>query len=81
MLSPFPVSPPKTLHTIIPPLCLYESAPPPTHPLTALAFPYAEASSLHSTNAPLLLMPDKVILGYIYIWSHGSLHVYSSLVI
>jgi len=43
-----------------------------TH-LEALAFPYAEASSL----LPLLLMSDKATFCYICIWSPGSLHVYS----
>jgi len=28
-------------------------------------------------RASLPLMPDKAILSYIYIWSHGSLHVFS----
>jgi hypothetical protein len=46
--------------------------------LTALAFPYAGASSLYRIkDLPVSLMPDKAILCYICSWSHGSLHVYS----
>ena len=35
MISSFPVSPPQSPHPIplSPPLCLYEGAPPPIHPL------------------------------------------------
>ena len=52
---------------------------PPTYSLlTALAFPYTKASSLHRTKGlPLPLMLDEDILCYISSWSHGSLHVYS----
>jgi hypothetical protein len=47
--------------------------------LSALEFPYAEASSLHRTKGlPSHLMPDKVISCYTCIWSHGSLCVYSN---
>jgi hypothetical protein len=50
----------------------------PTHScLTAIAFPYSEASSLHRTKGPLLsLMPDKAILCHICNWSHGVLHIF-----
>ena len=44
------------------------------HPLlllTSLPSPYAGASSL----PPFLLMSDKAILCYTYIWSPGFLHV------
>jgi hypothetical protein len=83
MISPFLFTPLQSLHLIPslpPPLCHYEGAPPLTYPLPP-----------HHSNIPLCwdikppqdqgpslpLMPDKDILSYICIWSHGSLHVYS----
>ena len=60
--------------------CLYEDAPPPTHPPP----PHCSSISLHWAIEPphnqgphLPLMPDKTILCYICTWSHWSLHVYS----
>jgi hypothetical protein len=54
---------------------------PPTHPLP----PHCPGISLHwgiqpsQDQGPLLpLIPDKAILCYLCSWSHGSLHVYSS---
>jgi hypothetical protein len=44
---------------------------------TALASPYAEATSLHRQGPLLPQMPDKAILCYICSWSHGPIHIYS----
>lgn len=57
---PFPVTPPQSphpIHSLPAPLCLYEGAPPPTHPscLIPLASSFAGASSL----PPLPLISDK----------------------
>ena len=50
MLSHFLVSSPNTSYPTHSP-CLHEGAPPPTHSHpTALAFPYAGASSFHRTK-------------------------------
>ena len=76
MISPFLVSPPQPpSHPH--PLCLYEDAPPPTHPLP----PHLSSIPLcwgikppQDQEPPLPLMPDKAILCYICSWSHGSLH-------
>ena len=78
MLSLFLVSSPQTL--IPSPSASMRVLPyPPTHShLTALAFPYTGASSLHRTKGPLLpLMSIKAILCYVCGWSHRSLHMYS----
>ena len=46
IVIPLPVHPLTLPHPIPPAPCLYEGAPPPTHPqLTTLAFPYAASSS------------------------------------
>ena len=46
--------------------------------LTALASPYTGAFKSPQDQGPRLpLMPEKAILCYIYIWSHGSLYIYS----
>jgi hypothetical protein len=70
-------------HSILPlptPLCLYEGAHPPTHPL----LPYRYSIHLswkikrpQDKGHPLPLMTDKAILYYICGWNHGSFHVYS----
>jgi hypothetical protein len=84
MIAPLPGCP--STHLPIPspfcppPLCVYEGAPPRTHPLP----PDHSSIPLHWSNEPswdqgppLPLMPDKAILCYICGWSHGSLHVCS----
>ena len=38
---------------------------------------YWGIKSLQDQGPPLLLISDKVILSYICIWSHGSLHIYT----
>ena len=80
MLSPFLVSLLQLTHSIPPPLCLCEGAPPPTHSF----LPQPSSIPLHwgikspQDQGPLLpLMSDKVILCYICGRSHGSLHAYS----
>ena len=52
MIFPFPVSPPQQSHSISPPLCLYEGAPPHTYPflLHCSSIPYPGASSLYKTK-------------------------------
>jgi len=72
-LSQFPVS-----HAPTP--CLYEGAPPPTHPLP----PHRPGITLHWGIKPsqdqgllLLLMLNNALLCYMCRWSHGSLHGYS----
>ena len=82
MISPFLVIPPQTPHPTLPlffPLCLYEGAPPPTHPL----LPHCSSIPLHwgikppqDQGPPLPLMSDKTILYYICSRNHESLHVY-----
>jgi hypothetical protein len=64
--------------------CVYEGAPPPTHPL----LPHSPKVPLHwgirplQEQGPLLpLMPDKTVVCYIFSWSPGSLHVYSLVVV
>ena len=59
---------------------LYEGAPPPTHPflLHCSSIPLCWGTKPpQDQGPPLPLMSDKAILCYIYVWSHGSLHVYS----
>jgi hypothetical protein len=75
----FPHFPSAIPHSIPGEPCFYESALY-THPL----WPVSPSISLHwgiefpQDLWPLFpLMPDKVILCYIIIWSHESLHVYS----
>jgi len=81
MLSPFLPLQYSLSHSPSP--CIYEDAPPPTHPSThshliALAFPYSGGNKpSQDPGFFLLLMLDNVILCYIRDWSHGSLHVYS----
>ena len=65
MLFSFPVSPPQTPDPIHLQLCLYEGAPPPTHPLLL----HCPSISLcwgikppQDQRLPLTLMPDKVYL-------------------
>ena len=77
MLTPFPVSPKGNPLFHQPSSCFYEGVPPPTHPL----LPPHPGIPLHwdiepsQDQWPLLpLVPDKAILCYICIWSHGSLH-------
>ena len=51
MLSPFPVSPLQTPYSTPPPASMKMLPYPPTHLcITALAFPYAGASSLYRTK-------------------------------
>jgi hypothetical protein len=79
MLYPFllqPTSPPTS------PQLLWECSS--THPLNPVSAPYHSPNLGYWATGPrashlILLMPDKAILWYIYrwIWSHGSLHVYS----
>ena len=84
MISPFPVTSTPTTHHILPSPFPFASIRvllhPPTHPL----LPHLSSIPLHwgikppqDQGPPLPLMPDKAILCYICIWSHGSLHVYS----
>jgi hypothetical protein len=77
---PFPVSPPQAPCPLLPPPASMRVLPPPAHPL----LPHQPRVSLscvieppQDQGVPLLVMPDKVILCYIYSWSHGSPHVYS----
>jgi len=81
MISHFPVIPPPAPHptcTLPPPLCLYESAPPPTLFCSIpIASPLPWASSLPGPRTSPPMMPGKAILCYICIWSHGSLQVNS----
>ena len=54
--------------------------PPPIHPLPPphLCIPLYWSIEPSQDQGPLLpLIPNKAILCYIYVWSHGSLHVYS----
>ena len=86
MLSPLHVSTPQTYPFSLPaPPCFYEDAPPPP---THLLLHQHHSISLcwgielpQDQGAPLPLMPDKAILFYICSLSHGSLHVYSWLVV
>ena len=78
MISPFLITPLQTSYPI--PLLSFPFASmrvllhPFTHShLTTLTSPYAGAPS----PPALPLMPEKAILCYICIWSHGSLHGYS----
>jgi hypothetical protein len=80
MIFAFLVTPPQSPHPKLPPLCLYEGATPPTHPL----LPHRSSMTLcwgieppQDQGPSLPLIPDKAILFYICSWSHGSLHVYS----
>ena len=87
MISPFPVTPPQIPHPIpplSPPLCLYEGAPPPTHPLLPhhSSIPLCWGIKPPQDQGPsLLIMSDKANLCRILIWTHGSLHVNSLLVV
>ena len=78
------VFPSQTPHPISPPLCLYEGAPPPTHPPTNPLLPHPFSSPLHwnieppqDQGPPIPLMPDNSIFCYTCSWSHGSYHVHS----
>ena len=60
----------------LPPLCLYEVASLPIHPL--LSHPSSWGIKPPQDQGPLLpFMSDKAILCHLCIWSHGSLHVHS----
>jgi hypothetical protein len=65
-------------------LCLQEDDPPPTHLLLPPPTPHPSILLCWGIKPsqdqwpPLPLMPDNAILCYICIWSHGFLHVYSS---
>ena len=81
MLSPFLISPPETPYPISPIPASIRVCPPTIHPL----LPPHPHIPLHwgikpsQNQGPLLpLMPDKAILCCIYVWCHGSHHVYSS---
>jgi hypothetical protein len=76
---PFQFPLPKPLSCPVSP-CLYEGAPPPTNPVQSPCpgIPLHWAIEPSQDHGPLFpLMTDKVILCYIYDWSHRSLHVYS----
>jgi hypothetical protein len=81
MLSSLPVSPPQTpIPFSLPFASMRMLTHPPTHPLP----PHCPSITLHwgikssqDQRPPLPLMPNKAILCYICIWSHGSLFVYS----
>jgi hypothetical protein len=73
---PLPGFPSSNLPFHPPPLCLSDGAPPPTHTL----LPHPFSISLHwgikcpyDQGPPLPWMPDKAIVCYICIWSHGFL--------
>jgi hypothetical protein len=73
----------QTHYPIFPLLCLYEGAPPPTHPPT-YSPPNPSSIPLYWGNklkldqgSPVPLMPDKAILCYILSRDHGPNHVYS----
>ena len=75
MLSPsqFPLCKPPP-HSLLTSPRFYEGAPPPH----CASIPLCWVIKPPQDQGPLLpLMPGKVILCYICIWSHGSLHVYS----
>ena len=70
----------KIFYPILPALCHYEGAPPPTHSL----LPQPSSIPLcwgiktpQEPGPPLPLMPDKAVLCYICSWSYGSIHEYS----
>jgi hypothetical protein len=72
--------PPSHNFPLLPPFCLYEGAPLPTHPL----LPHHSSIPLHwgikppwDQGLPLTLMSGETILCYLCIWSHGSLHVHT----
>jgi hypothetical protein len=71
---PYPISP------LPHPLCFYEGAPPPTHPLlphcSSIPLPWG-IKPPQDQGSPLPLMSEKAIPCHICIWSHESLHVYS----
>jgi hypothetical protein len=80
MLSPFPVSSPKTPYNILhppasmrvipPPICTF----PPTHSGITL---HSGINSTQDQGSFSPLMPNKAILCYICSRNHGSSHVYS----
>jgi hypothetical protein len=78
---PFPNFPPRNSLSHPHPSCFYEGVPhPPTHPVPppCPTIPLHWGTKPSWDKGPLLpLMPYKVILCYIYSWSHGSLRVYS----
>ena len=60
--------------------CLYEGSPSTTHPIMPhhLSIQLCWGIKPSQDQRPLLpWMPDKVILCYIYSWSHVSLHMYT----
>jgi hypothetical protein len=66
--------------SLLPSPCLYEDAPPLTFPLSphhSGILLYWGIEPLQNQESLLLLIPDNIILCYIWGWSHGSLHVYS----
>ena len=82
MISPFLVTPLPLPHSnsLLPtPFCLYEGAPTnspflPYHTISPLCW---IIKYLQDQVSPLTLMADKAIFCYIWMWSHGFLHVYS----
>jgi hypothetical protein len=81
MLSPFPVSLPLALYSLLPPPASMRVLPyPPTHPLLPL-WPWVLISWVikppHVQGSPLLVMPDNAILCYITSLSHEYPSVYS----
>jgi hypothetical protein len=79
MLSPFPVSPLKVPISSTSP-CLYDSAPPPTHPLLSFHTGIPLHCSIDQPQAQgllLLLMYNKAILCHICHQSHESIHVHT----
>lgn len=82
MIYPFLVTLPKATHPIfllLPPLCLYEGAPPPTHPLPPnhSSIPLRwDIKSPQDPGPPLPLMSNKVILCYICICMDPSMYTF-----
>jgi hypothetical protein len=81
----FPDSPPTHTHTNYlshsPSSCFNGGVPLPTHPPSPVSSPCIPLrlgiKPLRDQGPLLPLMPNNMILCYIYTWSHGSLLVYS----
>ena len=72
MLSPSPSFPSRNPQSYLP--YLYEDALPPPRPSISLHWGIEPS---WDQGSPLPLMPDKAILCYMSVSSHGTLHVYS----